>query len=144
VSNYTRAQDIRITLRRDGEPVVPLSVNSGSWDPGLDVETFMVAGQAEPEVDGINTVCKLELDLNIRNPDYHAVLDAQRAKNRGEAAYRDMVIDAEFVVSFGAQGRARYLLPDCTAHAGSTKWSGGTERVTDSVTLTGSKPKRLS
>jgi hypothetical protein len=144
VSKYLRAQDVVVTVRRDGEPLLPISVNSGSFDRGLGMEEIALTGQSFSDVDGTNGVKTLQLDLNPRNPDFHTLLDVQEAKNAGVEEYLDAIIDAEFTLDFGRDGRTRYVLPDCVASDVSHSFAGGTERVTAGLTLTSGTVKRLA
>ena len=144
MSKYVRAQDIQMAIRRDGAPLIPIAANSGTFDRGLQMEEIPLVGQAVPDVDGFNGVKSLGLDLNPRSPEFHDLLDAQEGKNAGDDEFIDAVIDAEFTIDFGRQGRVRYLMPDCVVSEGAHSFGGGTDRVTATITLTSSTLKRLT
>jgi hypothetical protein len=137
-----RAKDITIEASVNGIPELSFSVNSGTFDPGLGVDVYFVTGQSAPVVEGVNTAGgALTLDINPRNPGYMALLDVQRKKNKSNteafAEYRDYVITARFVSNFGADGRSRIVMPDCTISDGATNWSADpTAKATGSPTLT--------
>ena len=143
MSKFVRAQDIRIFIRTDGDPLVPLSINSGTFNRGMQMEEVPVVGNDVPEVDGFNGIKQLVIDLNVRSTTFHTLLDTQELKNLSDATAIDTIIDAEFSIDFGRAGRVRYVMPDCVVHEPGTTFSGGPERVTDSLTLTSSRLRRL-
>lgn len=132
MSKFVRAFDITLTVRIDGVPQVPMQVNSGSFNRGHSMEEIPIAGKDVPVVDGINGVKSLTLDVNTRAW-LHDLFDAQELQNRGDA---EVFIEAEFSLDVGGGNVVTYLLPDCIAHEPGTTIGTGTDRVTDTVTLT--------
>ncbi len=137
MAKFARGQDIEISVRINGDPVTGLSVNSGTFTDGLQVEEVAEAGKKAPTVDGFNGIAVLQLDLNP-SPALYDLADAQRAANDGDL---ELDIDAEFTIDFarvGGQGFVRYLLPDCVLHEPSTPIPGTTDRVTNTFSLSSS------
>jgi hypothetical protein len=140
VAKYARGQDIEVTIRVNGEPLNVLSINSGTWTPGLNMEEVNEAGKATPVVDGFNAIVQLQLDTNP-TPELYDIITLQRQANDGEI---ELDIDAEFTIDFariGLLGIRRYLMPDCVLHEPSTPIPGGTDRLTNTFTLSSSKYK---
>lgn len=133
MAQFVRAFDITIALRIDGDPKTPLSINSGTFNRGLSMEEVPEVGKAVPSVDGINGLKVLTLDANAGRW-IADLFDVQEAKNSGEDP--DSVIEAEFSIDYGGGDIVKYLMPNCVAHEPGTTFAGGTERVTESVSLT--------
>ncbi len=128
---FTRAFNIELAIRIDGDPQTPLAINSGSFNRGATTEEVPLVGEDVPVVDGINGLKVLTLDSNAAVWIFD-LFDAQEAKNRGDS---EMVIDAEFSIEVDGTV-VRYLMPDCVAHEPGTTFGGSTERVTEAVSLT--------
>lgn len=144
MSKYLRGQDINVFVRRDGVPIASVSVNSGSFNPGLEVETIPLAGRKTPDVDGTNGVAVLTLDLNPKDPDWLTLFEAQRRKNAGDEEFRDSVIDAEVSIDWGVSGRRRVLLTDAVLSDGTQAITGTAERAGNNLTLTASDWRTLT
>lgn len=141
MAKFARGQDIEISVRINGDPITPISANSGTWTDALQVEEVNEAGKASPTVDGFNGLCTLQLDVNP-NPRIYDLMDAQYKANRGEL---ELDIDVEFTVNYarvGNQGIVRYLMPDCVLHEPGTTIPGSTDRVTKSFTFSSSTRER--
>lgn len=135
----TRAHDIFVDIRRDATPLDNLSINSGSFNPGVTAEAYQTAGKSTSTV--VQTVgdASLALDLNPRTPAYIALMNIMRAKadrsHPEHATYRDTVIDATFIVDNESDGRSRVIMSNCGVTDGTTSFQSGTTRVTQGLTL---------
>jgi hypothetical protein len=134
---FPRGQDIAVKIMDDGDELLVFRAKrSMSWDPGLaeDIDNFL--GEDSPNVSGINNETRLECPFVPDDPAVLEVLELQQRKNRGDPDVRDRVIDVTFTVDFGAQGRARILMPDCTLITGTGIEAGArTDKATSSPTF---------
>lgn len=135
---FPRAFDVEIVIRVDGAVQTPISLNSGTWNRGLTTEEVAEVGKAVPSVDGINGLKVLTLDANAGRW-IHDLFDAQELKNAGEG---NVIIDASFKIKVDGGLPVGYIMPDCVAHEPGSTIGGGTERVTESITLTSETAER--
>lgn len=138
MSKFLRGQDLEVVVRRNGEPLPAISINSGTLTWGLNMEEVNEAGKDTPTVDGFNGVVSLALDTNP-TPQLMDLMILQRQKNAGLV---ELDIDAEVTFDFsriGGIGIRRMALPDCELSEATVPITGGTERVTAPFTLTSSR-----
>lgn len=131
----TRANDITVKAFLNGAQQGPYSGNSGSLARGLGTDEFAVTGEAIPRVESVPGPKVLTLDLNDY-PWIQDLMDIQEQKALGNIDFLDFIIEVSFALDYGLRGNRRYKMPDCVLSDGTTTFAGGTERVTDSLTLT--------
>jgi hypothetical protein len=134
------ASDIRVDIRIDATPLGSLLLTSGTFEPGLGMESFQVAGKATSEMYQTTADCSLNIDHVPQTPEVMRLLNIIRAKaNRqhpNHAEFRDAVIDAEFVADFAEEGRGRALMSNCMVTGGAIAFQGGNARTSQPLTFT--------
>ena len=139
---YARAKDVLVEVQlSDGTVVESLGTgtqNGPTFNPGLGNEVQKYAGSDRVVVHGTNGAGEITIPNELLGAGYVTLLDAQKRKNRGDAAYVDLVISVTFAVDFGAGGVSRVAIPNATVSDGTiTTPANDGGRVSANTVLTG-------
>lgn len=140
-----RGQDVQVRIFYDGQLQTSLFGNrSATFTPGLGEDSDDYVGFKAPVIGGINGACELSLESVLSSSDTFVLADAQYRKNKGEASYRDLRIDAAFSIDFGDGDLTRISMSNCTLTGMDVNASGRTDKVTTSPRLVAGSWKRIS
>ena len=137
MSKFTRARDIKVTLKDDGAPLASVHINSGSFDRGLRNETVPQTG-GEDQVDQTLEAASLSLDTNPRTTAWWTIQDALAGKAKNDPAYVGKVVEAEvsiIIPGSSPQARVRYVMGDCAMAVDAMQFGGGNDRASQGATL---------